>query len=38
VLHDGTKVNVLDTNNGWIKIQLANGNEGWIQQSDIKEI
>lgn len=38
VLHDGTKVNILDSNNGWIKVQLANGNEGWIQQSDIKEI
>jgi tetratricopeptide (TPR) repeat protein len=38
VLHDGTKVTVLDNNNSWIKIQLANGNEGWIQQSDVKEI
>ncbi|HEY4194547.1 MAG TPA: SH3 domain-containing protein [Mucilaginibacter sp.] len=38
ILHDGTKVNILDSNNGWIKVQLANGNEGWIQQSDIKEI
>ena len=38
VLHDGTKVNILDNNNSWIKIQLANGIEGWIQQSDVKEI
>jgi len=38
VLHDGTKVDILDDNNGWVKIRLANGNEGWIQQSDIKEI
>jgi tetratricopeptide (TPR) repeat protein len=38
VLHDGTKINILDTSNGWIKVQLANGNEGWIQQSDVKEI
>ena len=38
VLHDGTKVSILDTNNGWIKVQLANGNEGWIEQSDTKEI
>ncbi len=38
VLHDGTKVNILDKNNGWIKIQLVNGNEGWIPQSDSKEI
>ena len=38
VLHDGTKVNVLDNANGWLKIRLANGNEGWLKPSDIKEI
>ncbi|HEY5327746.1 MAG TPA: SH3 domain-containing protein [Mucilaginibacter sp.] len=38
VLHDGTKVNILDNSNGWIKIGLANGNEGWIKGSDVKEI
>jgi uncharacterized protein YgiM (DUF1202 family) len=38
VLHEGTKVNILDNNNGWLKIQLANGTEGWIHEADIKEI
>lgn len=38
VIHDGTKVNVLDQSNGWIRISLANGTEGWIKPSDIKEI
>jgi tetratricopeptide (TPR) repeat protein len=38
VLHDGTKVEILDDSNGWIKIELANGNQGWIMQSDTKEI
>ncbi len=38
VIHDGTKVNVLDDSNGWIKIKLANGNEGWIKAADVKEI
>jgi tetratricopeptide (TPR) repeat protein len=38
VIHDGTKVNVLENSNGWIKIGLVNGNEGWIKQSDAKEI
>ncbi|GAA4311784.1 tetratricopeptide repeat protein [Mucilaginibacter gynuensis] len=38
ILHDGTKVNVLDTTNGWTKVQLANGNEGWLKGNDIKEI
>ena len=38
VIHDGTKVNVLDNSNGWTKIGLANGNVGWIKAIDIKEI
>ena len=38
VLHDGTKVNVMTSSNGWIKIMLANGNEGWIKKDDVKEI
>jgi tetratricopeptide (TPR) repeat protein len=38
VIHDGTKVNVLDNSNGWMKIGLPNGNEGWIKTSDLKEI
>jgi tetratricopeptide (TPR) repeat protein len=38
VIHDGTKVNVLDDSNGWLKIKLANGSEGWIKAGDAKEI
>lgn len=38
LIHDGTKVDVLDDNNGWMKIKLANGSEGWINASDAKEI
>ena len=38
VIHDGTKVNILESNNGWTKIGLPNGNEGWIKASDAKEI
>jgi len=38
VLHDGTKVNILENNNGWMKIRLGNGNEGWIKAGDVKEI
>ncbi len=38
VLHDGTKVTILDTSNGWMKIRIGNGNEGWIKNSDVKEI
>ncbi len=38
VIHDGSKVTILDNSNGWIKIRLANGNVGWIKSSDVKEI
>jgi tetratricopeptide (TPR) repeat protein len=38
VIHEGTKVNVLENSNGWMKIGLVNGNEGWIKMSDAKEI
>jgi tetratricopeptide (TPR) repeat protein len=38
VIHDGTKVDVLEDENGWQRIRLANGNEGWIKASDSKSI
>lgn len=36
VLHEGTKVQVLDTINDWKKIKLADGKTGWILSNDIK--
>ncbi|WP_397363985.1 tetratricopeptide repeat protein [Olleya sp. R77988] len=36
LLHEGTKVQVLDTINNWKKIKLADGKTGWIVASDIK--
>ena len=35
ILHEGTKVKVLSTENSWINIQLLNGNEGWISTNDL---
>ena len=34
-LHEGTKINVLSTNDQWTSIQLSNGNEGWIKTQDL---
>lgn len=31
VLHEGTKVKVLDSSNGWNKIRIANGSVGWLE-------
>ena len=31
VLHEGTKVEILDQADGWNKIKIANGSIGWLQ-------
>jgi len=38
VLHEGTKVMILDEVGGWNKIKLANGNVGWLPSSSIEII
>lgn len=37
-LHEGTKVNVLETTGGWVKIKLPNGNVGWLRNKDLEVI
>lgn len=37
-LHEGTKVQILDTVNNWNKIQIADGKTGWISKDDIKSL
>ena len=37
-LHEGTKVYVLESFDGWDKIQLTDGTEGWLEKSDLKEV
>ena len=31
VLHEGTKVTVVETSNGWNKVRIANGSVGWLE-------
>lgn len=38
VIHEGTKVLLLDTIAGWQEIKIANGSVGWILKSDLKKI
>ena len=38
VIHEGTKVKVLDRIGDWEEIRIANGNSGWIQTKAIQEI
>ena len=36
VLHEGTKVTLLDEADGWNKIKIANGSVGWLQADFIR--
>lgn len=36
ILHEGTKVKVLDNFNGYSKIEIADGQSGWIDEEAIK--
>ncbi|MGI8892233.1 MAG: tetratricopeptide repeat protein [Bacteroidia bacterium] len=38
MLHEGTKVEVMDELSNWRKIRIANGNIGWIKEDDLKVI
>jgi tetratricopeptide (TPR) repeat protein len=38
VIHEGTKVYVIESLDNWDKIQLTDGNEGWIENSAIKRL
>lgn len=38
ILHEGTKVEVLDTFGEWSEIRIADGNEGWIRSTSIEVI
>lgn len=35
ILHEGTKIEILDELNGWNKIRISNGGVGWIQTDEI---
>lgn len=37
-LHEGTKVQILETVDDWKKIKLADGKTGWIETEDIKAL
>lgn len=37
-LHEGTKVQILDTVEDWKKIKLADGKSGWVDKQDIKAL
>jgi tetratricopeptide (TPR) repeat protein len=38
VLHEGTKVNILDNIGNWYEIQIMNGSVGWLPVSSVEKI
>ena len=38
ILHEGTKIDVLDELNNWIKIRIANGSVGWMKSEEMEII
>ncbi|WP_233896761.1 tetratricopeptide repeat protein [Tenacibaculum piscium] len=38
ILHEGTKVQILDTVDSWNKIKLADGKTGWVVAKKIKQL
>lgn len=38
ILHEGVKVKIMDELNGWKRIRISNGNEGWVPASSIQTI
>jgi tetratricopeptide (TPR) repeat protein len=38
ILHEGTKIHIMETIDKWIQIKVENGNIGWIKQDEIQII
>lgn len=38
LLHEGTKVKIKDTDNDWVRVEIADGKEGWMLQQDLKAL
>ena len=37
-LHEGTKVNIIARDSDWVRITIQDGKDGWIPNSDLKEL
>jgi tetratricopeptide (TPR) repeat protein len=37
-LHEGTKAKVLEEYQGWVKIELSNGTQGWVENNNLKRL
>ena len=37
-LHEGTKVQIISRDSDWVRITIPDGKDGWIPNSDLKEL
>lgn len=37
-LHEGTKVQIMEEDDNWVRIKLVNGKDGWVPISDLKSL
>jgi tetratricopeptide (TPR) repeat protein len=38
VIHEGTKVKIIDQVGDWVRIKIADGNNGWLKVNDMEKI
>lgn len=38
ILHEGTKVKIIDKVDNWQKIKIPDGNQGWVKENDLAKI
>jgi tetratricopeptide (TPR) repeat protein len=38
IVHEGTKVKILDEDENWLKVELIDGKQGWLPATDIAKI
>ncbi len=38
IIHEGTKVTIIERNNNWFRIRMENGNEGWLMENAVRII
>jgi len=38
VLHEGTKVQIISEEDDWFRIVIADGKDGWVQNTDLKQL
>jgi len=38
IVHEGTKIRILDSDESWLKIELMDGKQGWVPSTDVAKI